>query len=343
MPKSKRKTPSVKSELRYAQRKAAVESVLSGESVNDVARFMGVSIRTLFNWLCVYRHGGFHALKDGARGGRPRKVNGQVMKWLYNAITLGDPRQFQLPFCLWSLNIIRSVLKKTHGVELSKSGVSRLLGHLGLSPQKPVYKCYKRDPDELKKYLDETYPGLRAKALKTGARIYFVDESAFRSDSHRGTTWGKIGETPEVPDGGGRFSIKLISAVSPRGDMCFTCFEGYMNAQNFIEFLVKLRKDAGSPIIVVADNASYHKAVEVTDFVETTKGDITIAHLPTYSPELNPDEQVWNYAKGRVTKLFIATKAEFKAEIIKAMYAIRRASWLVRSFFMLEHTKYAAN
>jgi transposase len=343
MPNKKKKPLSIKSELRHARRKTAVDSVQSGESVTEVSRIMGVPLRTLFDWLCAYRHGGYHALNDGTRDGRPRKVSGQVMKWLYDAITLGDPRQFQLPFCLWSLNIVRSVLKKNHGIELSKSGVSRLLGHLGLSPQKPIYKSYKREPAAMKEYLDETYPGLRAKALQTGARIYFVDESAFRSDSHRGTTWGKIGETPEVPDSGSRFSLKLISAVSPRGDMCFTCFEGYMDGEKFIEFLRKLNIDSGGPIIVVADNASYHKAGEVMDFIKTTNGEITIAHLPTYSPELNPDEQVWNHAKNRISKLFIATKAEFKTEIMKAMYAIRRSGGLVRSFFTLEHTKYAAN
>jgi len=30
-------------------------------------------------------------------------------------------------------------LKKEHGVEMSKSGVSRMLKHLGLSPQRPIY------------------------------------------------------------------------------------------------------------------------------------------------------------------------------------------------------------
>lgn len=40
-----------------------------------------------------------------------------------------------------------------------------------------------------------------------------------------------------------------------------------------------------------------------------------VEHLPAYSPELNPDEQVWNHAKGRLAKLFVATKKEFKAAL----------------------------
>jgi len=332
----------VKIQVRNAKRKMAVDAIQSGEAISDVARMLSIPHRTLFSWLSAYRHGGHHALLESDRSGRPRKVNGEVMEWLYKAITLGDPRQFQLPFCLWTLNIIRAVLKKEHKVELSKSGVSRLLGHLGLSPQRPIYKSYKRNPDEMKCYLNTTFPGLRELALKTGAQIFFVDESAIRSDSHRGTTWGKIGETPEVENSGDRFSLKLISAVSPRGDMHFTCFEGFMNSARFIEFLKKLLQDAECPIIVIADNASYHNSAEVNSFVATQNGEITIANLPRYSPEVNPDEQVWNHAKARLSKLFIITKKEFKRSIVQIMKDIKSTSMLIKSFFQMKNTKYAA-
>ena len=61
-------------------------------------------------------------------------------------------------------------------------------------------------------------------------------------------------------------------------------------------------------------------------------------HLPAYSPGLNPDEQVWNHAKARLAKLFVATKEEFKA----ALFSIQRAPELVPSFFQIPSTKYAA-
>jgi len=78
-----------------------------------------------------------------------------------------------------------------------------------------------------------------------------------------------------------------------------------MNSARFIEFLKKLRNDAECPIIVIADNASYHNSVEVNSFVVTHNSQITIANLPRYSPEVNPDEQVWNHAKARLSKLFL--------------------------------------
>ena len=341
--KTKRQPRSAKLEARYEKRRAAVDAVRAGESIEVVARVMKIPRRTLFSWLERYRHGGYDALREGHRSGRKRKVDSKVLRWLYEAITKGDPRQYQLPFCLWTLGLVRLLLKRKFGIELSKSGVSRLLRHLGLSPQRPIYKSYKRNPKKMKQYLDQTFPGLWAQARRMGAVIFFVDEAAVRSDAHRGTTWGKIGQTPEVADSGDRFSLKLISAVSPRGDMKFNCLEGRMNGPRFVQFLKKLRADVGRPIIVIADNASYHGSGPVRRYVAESKGEVVVEHLPAYCPDLNPDEQVWNHAKARLAKRFVATKEEFKAALFSIMLSIQRTSDLILSFFQLPGTKYAAH
>lgn len=325
----------------YEKRKNAVEAVQRGEPVSLVARTHNVPLRTVFHWLARYRSGGWHALKEGQRSGRPRKVSADVMRWLYQAITLGDPRQFQLAFCLWTLGIIRVVLKKEQGVELSKSAVCRLLQQMGLTPQRPIYRSYKQDPAELEKYLKRTFPQLKRLAKRLGAEIYFVDESAVRSDHHRGTTWGAVGQTPVVEDSGDRFGLKLISAVSPRGDMRFAVIEARMNSDKFIEFLKKLRRDAGKPIIVIADNASYHSSGKVQKFAKESK-DIHLGYLPKYAPEFNPDEQVWNHAKARLAKLFIDSAETMKKGVLAIMRSIQKQTRLIQSFFQLKGTQYAS-
>jgi transposase len=341
--KTESRAVSAKLELRYEKRRSAVDAVRAGEPIAVVARVLKIPHRTLFSWLARYRHGGYGALREGHRSGRGRKVSPEVMQWLYEAITRGEPRQYQLPFCLWTLSLVRQLLKRKFGIALSKSGVSRLLRHLGLSPQRPLYRSYKRDPEAMKEYLDQTFPGLRARARRRGAMIYFVDEAAVRSDAHRGTTWGKIGQTPEVADSGDRFSLRLISAVSPRGDMKFACFEGRMNGPRFVGFLKKLRADAGRPIIVIADNASYHTSGGVRRYVADNHGEVAVEHLPAYSPDLNPDEQVWNHAKARLAKRFVATKEEFKAALFSILLSIQRTPDLILSFFQLPGTRYAAD
>lgn len=329
-------------QLRTQKRKHAVAAVQRGEAVTVVARVYGIPLRTLFLWLARYRQGGWDALEEGKRRGRPTKLSPESIRWLYDAITLGDPRQHQFEFCLWTLQIIRQMLRKELGVQLSKSAVSRLLAQLGLSPQRPIYKSYKQDPKKMKRYLDKTFPKLREQARRTGAVIFFVDEAAVRSDSHRGTTWSKLGETPVVRDSGDRFSVRLISAVSPRGDMKFAAFEGYMNGARFVAFLKKLQADVGGPIIVIADNASYHKGKVVDQYCRQTKGQVQVANLPPYAPELNPDEQVWNHAKSRLAKLAVSTRVEMKKTVRNILRSIQASVSLILSFFQMSATKYAA-
>ena len=340
---NKVKPSSAKLQARYEKRRIAIEAVRQGATVESVARMLQVSLRTVFHWLARYRSGGHHALREGHRSGRPRKLDAEVLRWLYRAITKHDPRQYDFPFNLWTLGLVRTLLKRKFGIELSKSGVSRLLGHLGLSPQRPIYKSYKQNPREMKKYLQEPFPGLLEQARRQGSALYFVDEAAVRSDAHRGTTWGKIGQTPTVEDSGDRFSLKMISAVSPRGDLKFQCFTGRMNGPRFVAFLKKLRADAGRPIIVVADNASYHGSGPVQRYLKESQGEVVVEHLPAYCPHLNPDEQVWNHAKARLGKRFVATKEEFKAALLSIMRSIQHSTELVLSFFQLPDTKYAAH
>ena len=331
-----------RAEKRSQKRKEVVEAVVvRNEPVALVARVFNIPVRTVFDWLARYRQGGWQALVEKSRQGRPKKVTGEDLKWLYDAVTMGNPLNHKLPFCLWTANTIRAVLEKERGLRLSKSAVCRLLGHLGLSPQRPLYKSYKQDPDKVRAYLAETYPEAVAEAKKHRARLYFVDEAAFRSDAHRGTTWGKIGETPVIRDSGGRFGFKLISAVSARGDLHFDVIDGAMDAEKFIDFLQKLRHDAGCPIFVIADNARYHHSKKVRAFLDTQAGQIMMAFLPPYSPELNPDEQVWNHAKAAAGKRPIQSKHEMEAVILAAMQAIQQKADLVRSFFRLPDTLYA--
>lgn len=340
--KKRKKKSTAKEQGRYEKRRAVVEAVQRGEAVEVVARVFGVAIRSVFDWLAWYRQGGWQALQEGRRSGRPRKVSGEVMRWLYRAITMGNPLQYQFEFCLWTLAIVRRMLRREHGIELSKSAVSRLLAQMGLSPQRPIYRSYKQKPRELRRFLKETFPGLQALARRTGAVIFFVDEASVRSDAHHGTTWGKIGETPVVRDSGDRFSLRLISAVSPRGDMKFATFAGAMTGARFVEFIEKLRKDVRRPLIVIADNASYHRSQPIKDYVAGSQGQVVVENLPRYAPELNPDEQVWNQAKSRLGRLFVVSKHEMKRAVLSIMRSIQRNTDLIQSFFQLPDTSYAA-
>ena len=335
--------PTASELVRLEKRKAVVAAVQRGEPVSLVARIHDVAERSVFRWLAWYRAKGWDGLRDGKRSGRPSKLSPEVLEWLYGVVTGGDPRQLQMEFALWTLNIIRAVLIKHQGITLSKSSVCRLMAQLGLTPQVPVYRSYRRNPAKVSYYLRTRYPKLAAWAKANGAIVYFADESRVRADHHRGTTWAPCGSTPVVEDSGERFGINMISAVSARGDMLFRCFEGRMDSVRFIDFLKDLRADAARPILVIVDGGSYHTSKMVRTFLseEGEERGIRVEHLPPYSPELNPDEQVWNQAKSKLGKLCVATKKELRDAVERILTEIKNTSALVQSFFRMDSTSYA--
>ena len=123
--------------------------------------------------------------------------------------------------------------------------------------------------------------------------------------------------------------------------MHFDVIEDRMNSEKFIDFLKKLRQDAGCPVFVIADNARYYHSKQVQEFLKTQRGEVMMAFLPAYSPELNPDEQVWNHAKADVGKRSIQSKDDMERVILSAMRTIQNKIDLVKSFFQLPDTLYA--
>jgi transposase len=200
-----------------ALRMRAVHTVQDGESPEDVARTLRVTPRALYRWLALYRRGGWNALKAKPLAGRPPKLDGGMLKWLYNIVTQKNPLQFKFQFALWTREMGAELIEKKYGIRLARNSVGRLLAQLGITLQKPLYKAMERDETLVQKWLKTEYPKIRRQAKAQGADIYFGDAAHIRSDHHAGRTWGKKGETPVVATTGARHAMSLISAITSKG------------------------------------------------------------------------------------------------------------------------------
>jgi transposase len=324
-------------------RRRAVAAVQEGQSPEMVAKAHMINRTTIYDWLALYRQGGWNALKAAKRGGRKPRLNGKMLRWVWQTIATKTPLQMRFEFALWTAEMIRALIKKRFKLELSHRSVCRLLNQLGLSVQKPLWKAYQQDPGRVKEWLEKTYPEIRRQAGANNARIYFGDESGVRSDHHAGSTWAPKGKTPVVKTTGARFGFNIISAISPRGQMRFMIFEGKMGAALFIEFLKRLRHGEQRPVYLVVDGHPAHRAKMTSQYVEGTKGALKLFFLPGYSPELNADELVWNNLKNRTLgRKAHVDKEGLKGEIRACLRRIQRLPELVRSFFRKPSTCYAA-
>jgi transposase len=319
----------------------AVQSVEAGESPEDVIRTLGFGRTVIYGWLAKYREGGIDALRAKVISGRPSKMTGRQLQWVYKTVTSKNPLQLRFEFALWTRAMIREVIREKFGVRLSEVSVGRMLRKLGLSPQKPLRRAYERDPQLVKTWRKKQFPEIRRLAKKERATLYFSDEAGVRSDFHAGTTWALKGQTPIVPATGQRFGMNLISAISPRGDFRFMTVEGRMNAAKFIEFLKRLLHNAPRPVFLIVDRHPSHRAKKVLAFVRSTEGRLRLFFLPPYAPDLNPDEHVWNHLKNHgVGKQAIRSRDEFRKVVLGHMRSLQRLPGLIRSFFRDPHLRY---
>lgn len=321
----------------------AVQRVQSGESPEVVINVLGFSRACIYNWLAAYRAAGWGALKARELYGRPHKLRGPQIQWIYRTVTMKNPLQLKFPFALWTRGMIRTLIWRKYHVKLSLASVGRLLAQLGLSCQRPLAKAFEQNPSLVEQWVKKEYPKIRGQANREGAEIVFADESGIRSDFHAGTTWAPIGHTPVVRQTGQRFSLNMISAVSPKGQLRFMVTRKRIGASVFVEFLKRLMHGWDKSIFLIVDGHPTHKACLVKTFLETTKGKLRLFYLPPYSPELNPDEYVWNDVKNNgVGRSIITNTKNLRSAVTSRLRYLQKNPEHVRTFFQSGTTRYAA-
>lgn len=321
----------------------AVTLVQKGKSPEEVISALGMSRSCIYNWLAAYRSGGWYALKSKKLNGRPKKLTGKQIQQIYKMIVQKNPQQYRFKFALWTLKLVNEMIRLKLGVKLSTASVWRLLKQLGLTCQRPLFKAYQQDAKAVQGWLKTTYPKIKALAKRVNAKVFFGDEAGIRSDFHAGTTWAPKGETPIVKSNGQRFGLNIISAVSTVGEMRFMVVDGTVKSKEFISFLSRLIAGIDYKVFLIVDGHPTHRSKKVKEYVASTKGKLGLFYLPGYSPELNPDEFVWNDLKNKVIgRKFISTKDDLKSIVIGGMRSLQKQPAKIKSYFQAKHTQYAA-
>lgn len=316
--------------------------VEGGAKPGEIAAEYGFCRNYLYPWIKRFEDGGWEALAERvAEGPSPtlsEKQRQQVRRWILGK----DPRQYGFDYGLWSRRIISALIRQKMGLTLGLTAVGRLLASLNITPQKPLRRAYERDPLAVTAWLEQRYPDLKRRAKRMGAKIFFLDEAGFQSDPQLGRTYGLKGHTPVVVTSGQRQSLNVISAVNARGEFWATTYTGKLNAEAFVAFLENFMASQDGKVFLVLDSHPAHKANLVNEYVGSLEGRLELHPLPTYAPDLNPDEFVWSHMKANgVSKKPLKKNESLQSRIDEDLNNIKSKPELVRSFFRAKSVVYA--
>lgn len=328
------------------KRKQAVRLRKKGLGHKEIAELVGVHSLTVGRWLQRYQRQGMAALKSKPRGrpsGAGRSLTLEQEKLIQKLITDKTPDQLKLAYALWTRQSVKEVIEQETGVKLAIRTVGKYLSLWGFTPQKPLKKAYEQNPEQVRRWLEEEYPAIKAQAKREDAEIYWGDETGIRNNAQHERGYAPKGQTPVVRLNAKRESTNMVSAINNQGKVRFHVYDRTMNADVLIDFMKRLTKDADRKVILILDNLRVHHAKVVRAWLEDHREMIEVFYLPSYSPELNPDEYLNCDLKGGVhSGKAIRSKAELKKRVISHMRMLQKKPSRVQKYFHHPKIQYAA-
>ena len=154
----------------------AVESVTRhGLTQIKACEIFGFSQTSMCKYMKEYKdkkEQSFIYKKRGAKLGSQSKLNELEKKKLVEDILSNTPDELGLDYTLWNSSVVQEYIKVKYSINYHRRSVRKIMTKLGFSAQKPIKLAYQRNPEKMELWLSQTYPEIKARAMKEGARIY---------------------------------------------------------------------------------------------------------------------------------------------------------------------------
>ena len=326
-------------------RKRAIELFNEGYNRGEVADILGVTRLSVGKWVKIYKQHGLKGLslqKPGRKVGSGRRLTLEQEKKIQKMIRDKMPDQLKLPFALWNRRAIQALIKEQFEITLPTRTINHYLHRWGFTPQRPIKRAYEQNPKKVQEWLNNAYPAIKERAKGEDAEIHWGDETAVSSDCHYGRSYAPKGETPVVRRNANRFSASMISSITRQGKVRFMCYQGAMNSHLFLTFLKRLVKDSPKKIFLIIDNLPVHHSKPIKKWLTEHSDEIELFYLPSYSPELNPDEYLnRDFKQSIASKPPARNKNQLKKQLTSHMKSIQKLPERVKLYFKNPNVIYA--
>ena len=308
-----------------------------GKNYQQIAEFLGCSVKTVAYWATHGSPNNLETLQDKRTKGNNRKATDEYINLLLEVVDK-NPTDLGYEFGRWTGKRLSEHLEKETGIKLSKSQIVRILKR-----KKYVYIWAKysledkQDKEKREIFQEKLEEYMRiAKEKSNRLQIWFWDGCGFSLRVIRRRTWTKKGKRKKVKGQRRRGRVNMMGGLryADKKRICFVIKKG--DLLTFYEQLEKLNKaikeewishgnreedfqETGPKILIILDNASFHKKQEILTKIKTNLPNIILEFLPAYSPDYNLIELVWHSAKEYIAHRNFKNQEELEEVVNKLL------------------------
>jgi transposase len=303
-------------DVKFRDRLQIVRLAHRGRKHLDIAADLGITPRTVQNWLNAYRAGGIDALRPRkAKGAEPRIPAGlaaEVRRWV-----IGGPAGQGLDRANWTHAELAEHLYRTHGLRASRSAMQRFCSRQGIRPYRPTYDFLRGDPVKQAEAREEL-ADLKAGAERGELVFLSQDEARFPMVPTLTAALGVKGFRPTVGTRDCKDLLYVFASVNTvTGDLHTNTLESPARAKQATgksktrrlqeAFAAHLRQVAArypagghKRVVLGIDNAPWHRGQPIEEAL-AAHPHLELYRLPSYSPQLNVIERFWKLLRRRAT------------------------------------------
>jgi transposase len=315
----------------------------SGESPSTIARILGVHETSVHRWRRLARQP--QGLAARPLPGPTPRLSAEQLRQL-EALLLQGAKHHKWDNDLWTADRVAVLIRRHFGISYHPEHVRKILKRrLNWSSQKPQLRAKEHNDKEVERWLADEFPGIVREVFRRKAQLIFLDEAGFMLTPTVRRTLAPRGKTPILPAWQRHDRISAISCVTldlkeDRPGLFFELMPEGLNvrAEDIVAFLRELRRELPGPWVVVWDRHNIHSRSRLVQEWLAGEPDVVVEDLPSYAPELNPDEMVWAWLKyGRLANLAPQDSRELRDHLLTELEWAAFDRELLAGFFNHAH------
>jgi transposase len=319
-----------------------------GKTPKEIMDILDLKPRLVYSTLRKYSLGGEEAIALKTMG-RPQHSNNiltpEQEEKIQHEVETSTPNAHKLDGFLWDMRNLIALITLLFAINVKRSTLAAYTKRWGYTPQRPIIYNSKQNPEKVREWLETTYPAIKARAKAEKAEIYWGDEVGVQNRCNQQLGYAPKGKTPVTRlSSDHKIRVNMISAVNNQGKLRFMIYEQTMTQQLLIVFMKRLIKSTDRKVFLVLDNLNVHHGKAVLQpWLDINKDKIEVFYLPSYSPELNPDEYFNGTLKRTLEQCGDSANLEkLKKNVHNTAVKIQRNQELITNFYKTPNVIYAA-